>query len=82
MASGLPVITCDVPGCRDLVDDGVNGILVPPRDSRSLLRAMMTLAGDPTLRQRMGRASRRMARERYDLSEVNARILREMGLGS
>ncbi len=80
MACALPIITTDVPGCRDLVEDGINGLLVPPRDPLALLRAMRTLCGDPALRRRMGMASRNIARERYDHRVVNDLILEQMDL--
>ncbi len=57
-ASGLPLVTTDAPGCRDVVVDGVNGFLVPMRDAPSLARAIARLQDDPDLRERMGRASR------------------------
>jgi glycosyltransferase involved in cell wall biosynthesis len=61
MAYGLPVISTTVGGIPDIVDDE-SGILVPPGDAQALTQAMCRLAGDPTLRAKMGRA----ARERYE----------------
>lgn len=57
-ASGRPIITTDIPGCRDIVRHGVNGLLVPPRDESALMEAMYWLGADPQLRERMGRAGR------------------------
>lgn len=58
MACGLPVITTDAPGCTaDLVCDGMNGCVVPVGDPDRLSQAMLTLANDPPLRRRMGKAS-------------------------
>src|SRR5690606_39362225 len=45
-ACGRPVVTTDVPGCRDAIEPGVSGVLVPPRDSRALADAVASLAGD------------------------------------
>jgi glycosyltransferase involved in cell wall biosynthesis len=58
MSCGKPIITADSPGCREAVDDGANGLLVPPKDVNSLADAMLTLAEDDDLRRRMGQASR------------------------
>jgi glycosyltransferase involved in cell wall biosynthesis len=64
-ACGLPVITTDVPGCRDAVDDGSTGLLVPVRDPLALAGAIATLAGDPGLRARFGAAGRLRAEQRF-----------------
>jgi len=63
-ASGLPAITTDVPGCRELAGKGT--ILVPPRDSRSLSEAMSRLLADPGLRKSMDQASRAKAMAEFD----------------
>src|SRR5439155_1294294 len=60
-ASGLPLVGTDIDGCRTVIRDGVNGLLVPPRDVESLTRAISRLVGDPDLRARMGAASRDVA---------------------
>jgi glycosyltransferase involved in cell wall biosynthesis len=60
-AVGLPLIAANVPGCREIVKDGVNGFLVPPKDPAALAGAMARLLRDAGLCQRMGRASREMA---------------------
>ncbi len=54
-AAGRPIIACAIPGCRDLVRDGREGILVAPGDTAAAARAIAKLAGDTALRQRMGR---------------------------
>lgn len=64
-ASGLPIVTTDVRGCRQVVDDGVNGVLVPVRDERALADAISSFA-DPTRRAEMGAAGARIASERFD----------------
>jgi glycosyltransferase involved in cell wall biosynthesis len=80
MAMARPVITTDVPGCRDTVVNGVNGYLVPAMDSKSLAEAMERFIADPSLVQTMGQESRRIAVERFDASAATARLMREMGL--
>jgi glycosyltransferase involved in cell wall biosynthesis len=57
-ACGRPIVTTDVPGCRDVVADGVNGILVPPRSPEAIAAAIERLARDPALRARLGAAGR------------------------
>ncbi len=58
MAIGRPIVTTDVPGCRECVENGVNGILVPPKDFVSLSEALLSLINNPQLRLKMGKASR------------------------
>lgn len=80
MASGRAIISTDTPGCRETVVDGENGFLVPVRDAEALAAAMLRLIAEPALAQRMGSASRRMAEEKYDVHQVNARMLQALGL--
>ena len=60
-ACGLPLIATDVPGCREVVREGENGLLIPPRDPAALGKAIARLAGDAALRRRMGEASCQLA---------------------
>lgn len=57
-ACGRAVLTTDVPGCRTLVRDGVEGLVVPPGDAAALARALSRFAADPDLAARMGEAAR------------------------
>lgn len=57
-SSGRPVVTTDMPGCRDAVVDGVTGLVIPPRDAPALTRALRTLIQDRDARLRMGAAGR------------------------
>jgi glycosyltransferase involved in cell wall biosynthesis len=59
-ACGRAIVATDVPGCRDLVKDGENGFLVPPRDAKALADALAKLAADPQRCAAMGKVSRRM----------------------
>ena len=74
-ACGLPLITTDVPGCREVITDGVEGLLIPARDGRALARAIVQLGDDPTLRRRQGEAARRRAVAEFDDRNVNARTV-------
>ncbi|MDY0309491.1 MAG: glycosyltransferase family 4 protein [Castellaniella sp.] len=69
-ACGRPVVTTDVPGCRDAIEPGVSGVLVPPRDARALADAIAALAGDAGLRERMGAAGRALAERDFGLDRI------------
>jgi glycosyltransferase involved in cell wall biosynthesis len=69
-AMGLPVVATDIRGCRQVVDDGITGALVAPRDPAALTAALEQLAGDRELRARMGRAAREKAERDFDQQRV------------
>jgi glycosyltransferase involved in cell wall biosynthesis len=77
---GRPIITTDVPGCRETVEDGVNGFLVPVRDPRALAEAMMRFVQKPNLIATMGIQSRRIAEERFDVRVANKKLLDILGI--
>jgi glycosyltransferase involved in cell wall biosynthesis len=65
-AMARPLIATDVPGCREVVEDGVNGILCQARDADSLAKAMKTLAEAPvSKRSEMGEAARRKVQDQF-----------------
>lgn len=74
-ASGLPLVVTDIRGCRQVVDDGVNGRLVPVRDPDSLAAALTQLTRDPSLRESMGAASAAKAVEEFDEDRVVAIVM-------
>jgi len=74
-AAARPIVTTDVAGCRDVVQPGVNGLLVPPRDPNSLAAALATLILDSSMRTRFGRAGRDMALARFDERLIIPRML-------
>jgi glycosyltransferase involved in cell wall biosynthesis/ribosomal protein S18 acetylase RimI-like enzyme len=75
-AMGRPLILTDIRGCREVARDGIEGLLVPPRDGRRLVEAILELVGDPALRDRMGKAARRRAEERFDERRVLDTVVR------
>ena len=75
LAMGLPCIATDVPGCREAVKDGINGLLVPPRDASALANAIDRLLRDPDLCDRFSQASRKMAVEEFSREIVNKQTL-------
>lgn len=74
-ACGKALVTTDVPGCRDVVDDGVDGLKVPVRDAAALTAAIVRLHDDPALAARLGGAARERALNRYDERIVIERTL-------
>lgn len=71
-ACGRAVVTTDVPGCRDAIDPGVTGVLVPVRDAVALADAMAALINDPVRCQVMGYAGRVLAETAFDIRQVVA----------
>ena len=65
MACGKAIVTTDTPGCREVVEPGVNGFLVRPRDATDLADAMVSMMDNPEMTAAMGRASRRMVQEKF-----------------
>jgi glycosyltransferase involved in cell wall biosynthesis len=80
MAMGRAVLTTDSPGCRETVEDGRNGLLVAPRDAAALAEGMLRMLAMPERLEPMGRHSRAIAEERFDVHSVNRVILGAMGL--
>lgn len=73
-AAGRPIITTDAAGCRELVRDGREGILVPPRDIEAAARALVCLADDAELRQRLGAAATARVREGFTEDAVRQAV--------
>ncbi|PLC52695.1 glycosyl transferase [Pollutimonas nitritireducens] len=69
-ACGRAVVTTDVPGCRDAIEPGVSGLLVPPHNARALADAVVGLATDDALRRRMGAAGRQLAEQEFDIHKI------------
>ncbi len=70
MACGRACVTTDAPGCRDAVQDGVNGLLVPIRNHKRLAEALAKLIAEPELRRTMGRAGRSIAEKHFSQEQV------------
>jgi glycosyltransferase involved in cell wall biosynthesis len=75
MSMGKPIITCDVPGCRETVIDGINGYLVPHKSPKSLVLAMEKFISNPKDILDMGYNSRLIASEKFNVIDVNKIIL-------
>lgn len=72
-ACGCPIVTTDMPGCRDVVRHGISGLLVPPRDPVALADALEQLISDPEMRRRMGREGRKLVEEEF----TEARVMKQ-----
>ncbi|MBI2706469.1 MAG: glycosyltransferase family 4 protein [Actinobacteria bacterium] len=69
-ATGLPVVATNIRGCRQVVEDGVTGLLVPPGDPDALARAVADLVSDPQRRREMGTAAAAKAGEEFDQDDI------------
>lgn len=75
-ASGRPIIATNVPGCREIVRDGKNGLLVAPKDPESLARAIQSLLEDSARRETMGLHGRQLVVAEFSEEMVNAATIR------
>ena len=80
LAAGLPVIATDVGGAREQVIDGETGLLVPSRDPAALAEAMVRLAADAGLRDRLAAAGRAHAVARFSVERMAADYARLLGI--
>lgn len=80
MSMGRPIITTTAPGCRDTVNENVNGFKVPVANIDTLAEKMIELIENPGLAQKMGKESRKIAEDIYDVDKVNSRIAEIMEL--
>lgn len=80
MSMGRPVITTDAPGCRETVVDSYNGYLVPVKSVDGLVKAMEEFILNPELISTMGKASRKIAEDKFDVHSVNNIMINEMNL--
>jgi glycosyltransferase involved in cell wall biosynthesis len=74
-AMAKPMVVTDIRGCREVVRDGVEGLLVPPRDGEQLQQAIIHLLRDRNLREELGEAARRRAVEHFDETKIAEKLL-------
>ncbi|HMV76960.1 MAG TPA: glycosyltransferase family 4 protein [Leptospiraceae bacterium] len=74
-ASGRSAVTTDTPGCREIIKDGVNGILIRPKDLGSLVSALEFLLENPEIRAEHGRKGREIAEKFFSKETINSRVL-------
>ena len=75
MAAGKPTVASNIPGYRDLLADGKEGLLTEPKDERSLADAIIHILRDPDMQQAMG-ASGRVKAQQYSWRQVALRVLK------
>lgn len=80
MATGRAIITTDAPGCRQTVDEGYNGFLVPVQSSEKLAEAMERFITQPDLIESMRQASLEIVKTKYDVNIINDFMLRNMNI--
>ena len=78
MATGRAIITTDAPGCRQTVENGYNGWLVPVQSADKLAEAMKRFLNEPALIEKMGQASLEIARNKYDVNIINDFMLNKL----
>jgi glycosyltransferase involved in cell wall biosynthesis len=81
-AMAKPIITTDAVGCREVVDDEINGLLVPVKDAPALAGAMERMINDPEMRKRMGKAGRKKVEREFDEKIVIQKILKIYDTGA
>ncbi len=69
-SAGRPIVATDVPGCREIVRDGWNGLLVPAKDVNSLAEALQKLMQDAQLRKQFGEHGRQLVLEKFTQENV------------
>ena len=75
MAVGTPVVAYRFAALPEIVDDGVTGLLVEPRDDRALAEAILMLLDDEALRSRMGTAARARVLDKFDTRVTTAQLV-------
>ncbi len=74
MACGIPVVASNLGAPREIIDDGKDGLIVDPKDTPALARAIATLLGDERLRHEMGERGRRKVLARYNMDDYARRM--------
>jgi glycosyltransferase involved in cell wall biosynthesis len=75
-ACGIPAITSNVGGCPEIVENSINGLLVPPKDAQSLHDAVLWMNQNPESRIKMGEKARRTVVDRYDHNNLIEKLIR------
>jgi len=80
MAAGVPVIATDIPACREVLDGGSCGLLVPLEDAQALAQAIGKILDDEAMRTRLVRAASERVRMHYDVKQMAAGYAALLGL--
>jgi glycosyltransferase involved in cell wall biosynthesis len=76
-ASGRALVASDIPGCREVVEEGINGFLVPPKQVLPLAEALEKIIVDAKLREKMGVESRKIATSCFSVLKINGETITE-----
>ena len=71
----IPIIVTDIRGCREVIDDGENGLLIPLMDVESLSKAIIYLLAHQSKADRMGEVGRKIAEERFDEKKIFVKVV-------
>jgi glycosyltransferase involved in cell wall biosynthesis len=74
MASGVPVVATRLPGTEEIIEDGLNGMLVPGGDAGALASALQRLSNDAGMRRELGLAGRRRVHEHFSIERVGSEV--------
>jgi glycosyltransferase involved in cell wall biosynthesis len=74
-ACARPIVATNIPGCRMILRNGENGLMIVPGDLSALVRSLKTLIGDPALRKKMGECGRKIVEQEFSVNGVIARTL-------
>lgn len=75
IATGRPIITCETPGCKETVKDGVNGFMIPAKDEKVSADKMVWMIEHPEEVEKMAVESRKYAEEKFDVNKINKMLI-------
>ena len=78
MSSGRPIITCNTPGCKETVEDGINGFLIDAQNVDQLRDKMEYFIKNKKEIEKMGFESRKIAEKKFDVYSINDEILKKI----
>ncbi|MGD2072710.1 MAG: glycosyltransferase family 4 protein [Candidatus Thorarchaeota archaeon] len=76
-ATGIPIVTTNMPGCRETVVDGETGFLIPPQDSSELVKAVLKIIQDRSIERNMGKRARAYIENNFDIKKITKTYLKE-----
>ena len=76
-AMGLPIIATDINGCNEIIEEGKNGLLIPPKDEQSLTKTMLKIKEDETLRNSLQKNAHTMIASRFEQKKIWDALLKE-----
>lgn len=80
LATGRPIITCDTPGCRVIVENGINGLYAKTKDENDLAEKMIILIQNPEMTEKMAKLSRVKAEQEFNVNSINESLLYHIGI--